>query len=199
MLRRRKPLKILIEVIPMQNEQSLRETMKTHEEIYDGRVLHVFKDDVELPNGQTGLREYVRHIGAAAVLPITEAGEVLLVKQFRYPFDKTLLEIPAGKRDSFTENPLDTAMRELKEETGATCHNLIPLGEYYSSPAILDEVIWMYLAKDLTMTEQSLDEDEFVEIVRMPFADLLGMVERNEIRDGKTQAAVLKAARILGY
>ena len=183
----------------MQNEQSLRETMKTHEEIYDGRVLHVFKDDVELPNGQTGLREYVRHIGAAAVLPITEAGEVLLVKQFRYPFDKTILEIPAGKRDSYTENPLDTAMRELKEETGATCHNLIPLGEYYSSPAILDEVIWMYLAKDLTMTEQSLDEDEFVEIVRMPFADLLGMVERNEIRDGKTQAAVLKAARILGY
>ena len=199
MLRRRKLLKILIEVIPMQNEQSLRETMKTHEKIYDGRVLHVFKDNVELPNGQTGLREYVRHIGAAAVLPITDAGEVLLVKQFRYPFDKTLLEIPAGKRDSFTENPLDTAMRELKEETGATCHNLIPLGEYYSSPAILDEVIWMYLAKDLVMTEQSLDEDEFVEIVRMPFSDLLGMVERNEIRDGKTQAAVLKAARILGY
>ena len=183
----------------MKNEQNLKETMKTHEEIYDGKVLHVFKDTVTLPNGAEGVREYVRHIGAAAVLPITEAGEVLLVKQFRYPFDDVLLEIPAGKRDSFTENPLDTAMRELKEETGATCHNLIPLGEYYSSPAILDEVIWMYLAKDLVMSEQDLDEDEFVEIVRMPFVDLLRMVERNEIRDGKTQAAVLKAARILGY
>ena len=190
---------ISIEVKMMKNEQNLKETMKTHEEIYDGKVLHVFKDTVTLPNGQIGLREYVRHIGAAAVLPITEAGEVLLVKQFRYPFDDVLLEIPAGKRDSFTENPLDTAMRELKEETGATCHNLIPLGEYYSSPAILDEVIWMYLAKDLVMSEQDLDEDEFVEIVRMPFVDLLRMVERNEIRDGKTQVAVLKAARILGY
>lgn len=187
------------EVKMMKNEQNLKETMKTHEEIYDGKVLHVFKDTVTLPNGAEGVREYVRHIGAAAVLPITEAGEVLLVKQFRYPFDDVLLEIPAGKRDSFTENPLDTAMRELKEETGATCHNLIPLGEYYSSPAILDEVIWMYLAKDLVMSEQDLDEDEFVEIVRMPFVDLLRMVERNEIRDGKTQAAVLKAARILGY
>ena len=190
---------ISIEVKMMKNEQNLKETMKTHEEIYDGKVLHVFKDTVTLPNGAEGVREYVRHIGAAAVLPITEAGEVLLVKQFRYPFDDVLLEIPAGKRDSFTENPLDTAMRELKEETGATCHNLIPLGEYYSSPAILDEVIWMYLAKDLVMSEQDLDEDEFVEIVRMPFVDLLRMVERNEIRDGKTQAAVLKAARILGY
>lgn len=90
----------------MKNEQNLKEIMKTHEEIYDGKVLHVFKDAVTLPNGAEGVREYVRHIGAAAVLPITEAGEVLLVKQFRYPFDDVLLEIPAGKRDSFTENPL---------------------------------------------------------------------------------------------
>lgn len=177
---------------------ALRETRIDGEDLYRGIVVHLMKDRVLLPNGNTSVREYVRHIGAAAVLPITKDGDALLVRQFRYPFDKLLLEIPAGKRDSFTEDPLTTAKRELEEETGMQCENLIPLGEYYSSPAILDEVIWLYLATELEAGVQHTDDDEFLELVRIPFKDLVGMVERNEIPDGKTQAAVLKAARILG-
>ena len=177
--------------------EHLKETQTASEEIYDGAVVHLYRDTVRLPDGNSGVREYVRHIGAAAVLPITREGDALLVRQFRYPFDKTLLEIPAGKRDSFAEDPLRTAMRELEEETGMHCANLIPLGEYYSSPAILDEVIWVYLATELEAGTQNTDDDEFLELVRIPFAELVGMVERNEIADGKTQMAVLKAARLL--
>ena len=175
----------------------LREERIDSEDLYCGKVVHLFRDSIRLPDGGTGVREYVRHIGAAAVLPITRDGEALLVRQFRYPFDKTLLEIPAGKRDSFTEDPEKTAHRELEEETGMRCDRLIPLGEYYSSPAILDEIIWVYLATDLEEGNQHTDDDEFLEAVRIPFTELLAMVERNEITDGKTQMAVLKAARIL--
>ena len=181
-----------------QNFDHLKETQIHSELLYDGKVVHLYKDDVRLPDGGTGLREYVRHIGAAAVLPITKEGDALLVRQFRYPFDKPLIEIPAGKRDSYTEDPLATAKRELEEETGMHCDHLIPLGEYYSSPAILDEIIWVYLATDLEKGTQNTDDDEFLELVRVPFSELVGMVERNEIADGKTQMAVLKAARILG-
>ena len=177
---------------------ALRETQIDSEDLYKGAVVHLFRDNVRLPDGKTSVREYVRHIGAAAVLPITKDGDALLVKQFRYPFDQLLLEIPAGKRDSFTEDPYETAKRELEEETGMQCETLIPLGEYYSSPAILDEVIWVYLATELEAGVQHTDDDEFLELVRVPFPELVKMVERNEIPDGKTQMAVLKAARILG-
>lgn len=178
--------------------EALKETKIDSEDLYHGVVVHLFRDSVRLPNGDTAKREYVRHIGAAAVLPITKEGDALLVKQFRYPFDRLLLEIPAGKRDSFTEDFRNTAQRELEEETGMQCENLIPLGEYYSSPAILDEVIALYLATDLETGKQHTDDDEFLELVRVPFPELVKMVERNEIPDGKTQVAVMKAARILG-
>jgi len=182
-----------------QDLEQLKETRIDGKELYHGAVVHLFCDRVSLPNGNESVREYVKHIGAAAVLPITKDGDALLVKQFRYPFDRLLLEIPAGKRDSFTEDPHDTACRELEEETGMICANLIPLGEYYSSPAILDEIIWIYLATDLEVGTQHTDDDEFLELVRIPFPELLRMVENHEIPDGKTQMAVLKAARILGY
>lgn len=177
--------------------ENLREEKIASEDIFNGVVVHLLKDTVRLPDGKTGIREYVRHIGAAAVLPITKDGDALLVRQFRYPFDKPLLEIPAGKRDSFEEDPLSAAKRELEEETGSKCENLVFLGEYYSSPAILDEKIWVYLATDLEKGTQHTDDDEFLELVRIPFAELVEMVERHEIPDGKTQMAVLKAARIL--
>ena len=176
----------------MKNEQNLKETMKTHEEIYDGKVLHVFKDTVTLPNGAEGVREYVRHIGAAAVLPITEAGEVLLVKQFRYPFDDVLLEIPAGKLETKDEEPLLAAARELREETGALCETLTHIGDIIPSPAILTERISMYLAEGLTFTETEFDDGEFIEIVKIPLAELVEMIMRGEIEDAKTQTAILK-------
>ena len=181
----------------MDTLEHLKETQIDSEILYDGVVVHLYRDQVRLPDGNTGVREYVRHIGAAAVLPITKEGDALLVRQYRYPFSKPLLEIPAGKRDSYTEDPYLTATRELEEETGMLCENLIPLGEYYSSPAILDEVIWVYLATDLEKGTQNTDDDEFLELVRIPMKELIAMVERNEIADGKTQMAVLKAARLL--
>ncbi len=179
------------------SDSTLRETRIESEDLYDGVVVHLFKDTVRLPDGKTGAREYVRHIGAAAILPITKDGDALLVRQFRYPFDQVLLEIPAGKRNTFTEDPLLTAKRELEEETGYRCENLTFLGEYYSSPAILDERIWVYLATELEEGTQHPDDDEFLELVRIPIERLVAMVEKNEIPDGKTQMAVLKAARIL--
>ena len=171
----------------MEELQHLREERIDGEQIFDGVVVHLYRDRIRLPDGKTGVREYVRHIGAAAVLPITKEGDAILVRQFRYPFDKVLYEIPAGKRDSYTEDPYVTAMRELEEETGMRCEKLVSLGEYYSSPAILDEVIWVYLAEGLEAGTQNTDEDEFLETVRIPFDELLAMVERNEIPDGKTQ------------
>lgn len=181
----------------MEQNDFLKETQIDSTDLYDGTVVHLFKDTVLLSDGKTATREYVRHIGAAAVLPITEEGDALLVRQFRYPFGKALLEIPAGKRDSFSEDPLVTAKRELEEETGFVAKKLIPLGEYYPSPAILDERISLYLALELKEGIQHLDCDEFLLPIRIPFTELIGMVERGEIKDGKTQVAVLKAARIL--
>ena len=181
----------------MEKKDLLTETKLDSTDLYDGAVVHLFRDTVLLPNGKTAKREYVRHIGAAAVLPITKEGDALLVRQLRYPFQEALLEIPAGKRDSFTEDPLETAKRELEEETGFVAGKLISLGEYYSSPAILDERIWVYLALDLKEGASHPDDDEFLEPLRIPFTALIEMVERNEIRDGKTQMAVIKAARIL--
>ena len=176
----------------------LEEKTIKSETVYEGLIFNITHDTVLLENENTAFRDVLWHNGGVCVIPVTDDNEIYLVKQFRYPFDRLLLEIPAGKRDSFTEDFRNTAQRELEEETGMQCENLIPLGEYYSSPAILDEVIALYLATDLETGKQHTDDDEFLELVRVPFPELVKMVERNEIPDGKTQVAVMKAARILG-
>ncbi len=179
------------------DRKDLAEKRLSGEKIFDGRVLHVERDQVLLPDGSPAVREVVRHIGAAAVLPLTKEGNVLLVRQFRYPFADTLLEIPAGKRDSFDENPDHTAKRELEEEIGVRAGKWTPFGKFYSSPAILDEVIWLYLAEDLTIGERHLDDDEFIEPVSLPLEELCRMVLSGEIPDGKTQTAVLRVQALL--
>ena len=165
--------------------------------IYDGRVVHLWRDEVRLPNGAPGLREYVRHIGAVCVLPLDADGNVYCVRQYRYPFAEVLTEIPAGKLESKTEDRAAAALRELREETGFRCGKLTELGDYYSSPAILDERITMYLAEDLTPGETDFDDDEFLSTVRVPLRDLTEMVMAGQIRDGKTQVAVLRAAELI--
>lgn len=164
--------------------------------IYDGVIVKLFRDTAELPNGKQVAREVIRHCGAVCVVPINENGEVVLVEQFRYPFSKTLIEVPAGKLD-IGEDPYSAALRELREETGYVTSELISLGEYYPSPAILDEVIHIYLATDLSLGSQALDDDEFLEVLTMPLQKACELVIEGKIPDGKTQVALLKAREYL--
>ncbi len=162
--------------------------------IFDGKVVHLYKDTVRLPDGAESVREYVKHIGAVCILPLTDDGEVILERQYRYAVRQILTEIPAGKLDAPDEDPLEAAKRELREETGASAREMIPLGDYYGSPAILGERIRMFLARGLTFGETEFDEDEFLEVFRLPLDEAEAAVLRGEIPDGKTQAAILRAA-----
>lgn len=177
---------------------NLIEKQKASEEIYDGVILHVYKDTVELPDGNSSTRELVRHVGAAAVVAVTDDGKVIVEKQFRYPFNEVLTEIPAGKLDSKEEDPLDAAKRELLEETGITADDWTDLGIFYPTVAYTDEKIWLYLARNLHYGEQKLDEHEFLNVEKVPLEELVEAIMADKIRDGKTQVAILKAARICG-
>ena len=165
--------------------------------IFDGKVIHLHVDDILLPNGNTSIREYCTHNGAVCVIPITSEGEVICVRQYRYAIGKSILEIPAGKLDSVDENPDDAVRRELREETGAISGKLTYLGLYYGSPALLSEKIYMYLAEDLSFGDCDPDDDEFLEIIKIPLDELVDMVLNGEIEDGKTQSAVLRAKAII--
>ena len=165
--------------------------------IFDGKVVHLYKDKVALPDGSLSYREYVKHLGAVCVIPITENNEVLLVRQYRYAVGESLTEIPAGKLDSTDEDPLSAASRELSEETGAIAEKIIPLGIYYGSPAIMGEKIYMYLATGLSFKQQHLDDGEFLEVIKMPLSEAVKKVLDGTLRDGKTQSAILRAAAML--
>ena len=173
--------------------EALEEKMISRQNIFDGYVLHVRKDTISLPNGKEATREYCHHNGAVCVIPVTADKEVICVRQYRYAMHSDLLEIPAGKLDYPEEDHTEAVIRELREETGAVCKKLTYLGEYWGSPAILDEKIYMYMAEDLTFGDTDFDEDEFIEIVRVPLDTLVQMVLDGKIPDGKTQAAVLRA------
>ena len=127
----------------------LREVQTGTQEIFNGKILHLFRDTVTLPNGHPGVREVIRHVGAVCVIPITEDGNVVVERQFRYPIDSVITEIPAGKLDSKAEDCLDAAKRELWEETGITAEEWIDLGIFYPAAAYCDEKITLYLARGL--------------------------------------------------
>ena len=158
----------------MEDFKNLQETQLSSQSIFDGDVLHIFKDTIRLPNGKQATREYtVEH-------------------QFRYPMGEVITEIPAGKLDYIGEDPASAALRELREETGAVAGELIPLGRFYPTCAYSTEVIHMYLARQLTFGERELDEDEFLNVFRLPLRELVDRVLRGEIPDAKTQAAALR-------
>ena len=165
--------------------------------VFDGKVLHVHCDEIELPDGNTATREYAKHIGAVAVVPLTDEGEVICVRQFRYAMGRVMLEIPAGKLDSYMEDYREAALRELREETGAVCRRLDFIGDLVTSPALLDEVIHLYLARGLSFGDTDPDEDEFLDVVRIPLDILAEMVMDGRIRDAKTQTAILKTKMLL--
>ena len=174
------------------NDSHLIESPLASKLIYDGKIVHLYQDKVTLPDGTPAIREVIRHVGAVCVVPLTDEGEVVCVRQFRYPHAKVLLEIPAGKLDSKEEDRPSAALRELREETGALCQTLTPLGQLLTTPAFVDEVIDMYLAEGLTFGDSDLDEDEFLDVVRIPLEKLVDMILQGDVTDAKTQAAVLK-------
>ncbi len=163
------------------------------EEIFDGKLLHVYRDTVTLPNGEVSTREYIRHVGAVCVVPLTDDGCVIMERQYRYPIGRMTLEIPAGKLDSKAEDPFDAIRRELKEETGAEASEWICLGELYPTAAYSDECIIMYLAKGLTFGDRHLDDDEFISVEAIPLGTVVNDILAGKISDAKTQAAVLRA------
>lgn len=175
----------------------LKEKRLSGETVFDGKIMHVRRDIVQLSDGSEAFREVVDHSGGVCVLALDNEGRVLLVSQFRYPHEKVLREIPAGKLEP-GEDPAQAARRELKEETGAVAARWESLGEIYPTPAYCGEIIRMYMARELTFGETNLDEGEFLEVERVDFDVLVGQVLSGEIRDAKTVAAVLKAKILLG-
>lgn len=170
----------------------LNEDMISSEVVFAGRVLTVRHDTVRLPDGREASREVVAHPGAVAVVPVTETGEVVLVRQFRYPVGKALLEVPAGKLDK-GERPEDCARRELEEETGLRAGRLEHLASFYTAPGFTDEIMHLYVARELTPTAQNTDSDEFLEIERYTPAAAKAMVGTGEIVDAKTIVGLLLA------
>lgn len=179
-------------------DRTLRETRTASETVFDGLILHVERDDIRLPDGGAAVREVIRHIGAVCVIPVNEKNEVIVERQYRYPLDRVITEIPAGKLDEKNEDRLSAAKRELREETGYTADEWIPLGDFHPAPAYSDEYITMYLARSLHAGRQDLDADEFLDVYRVPLQELVDDVMSGRLSDAKTQVAVLKAARVLG-
>lgn len=175
----------------------LTEKTLSSEVIYKGKIITLLKDTALLPNGRTAVREVVRHPGGVGILAIDDKGCVPMVTQYRYCMGKTLLEIPAGKREQ-GEAPFATAIRELKEEVGTTAEEWVPMGSLIASPGCYDEVLYLYLARGLTFGATNPDEDEFLDMERIPFEELVHRVMDGEITDAKTVAAVLKAKILLG-
>lgn len=178
-------------------EAKLREIQTDSENIFDGVILNVKRDQVRLPNGHQSVREVIRHVGAVCVVPVTDDGQVVVERQYRYPIDQVITEIPAGKLDSREEDRLHAAQRELKEETGITADSWTDMGLYYPAAAYSDEKITMYLARGLHRGEQRLDEDEFLNVELVSMEELIEEILTGKITDGKTQAAILKAAMLL--
>ena len=169
----------------------LKEKMLDSTLIYDGKVLHVYKDKVLCPNGNESYREIVKHNGGAAILLINDKNEVALVKQYRYAYDEVLFEIPAGKLES-GEAPYDAALRELEEETGYKAKSLLDLGIVYPSCGYTSEKIHLFLAKDVKKSNMHLDFDECIEPYFISYDKVKNMILSGEIKDVKTISAILK-------
>lgn len=174
----------------------LYEKKLTSKQIFDGKVVKLFVDTVELPDGSEAIREIVRHPGAVCVIPVTKDMDVVTVKQYRYAFEQIMLEIPAGKLEP-GENPLEAVKRELEEESGVVAKKIEYLGEIFTTVAIFDEKIHLYLATELEFKNAHPDEDEFLEVETIPLSELYNMVMDGDIKDAKTQIAILKAYNIL--
>ena len=166
------------------------------ETLFEGKIVTLKLDKAQLVNGRIARREVVEHPGGVAVLPLFDDGTASIVRQFRYPFQAVVTELPAGKLEYGEDHRL-CALRELSEEVGAGAADLTYLGAMYTSPGFSSEVLHMYLARELKEGASHPDEDEFLEGERMPFSQLVEQVMSGEITDGKTIATVLKVKTLL--
>lgn len=174
----------------------LKETAVSSRYEFSGRVINLRYDEVLLPNGAHSTREIVEHNGGVCVLALDEDKNITLVRQYRHPYHTTVLEVPAGKLEK-GEEPLVAGKRELREEVGLIAEHYTELGLLYPSPGYTEEIIHMYMATGLTVTNTQPDEDEFLEIVKLPLTEAVAMVLDGTIKDAKTQAAVLKGYLIM--
>lgn len=179
------------------HDEGILEKNISRERVFDGIILHIDHLTNELPNGKSAKREVALHVGASAVLPMDDEGNVYLVRQFRAPLDQVLMEIPAGKLDSADEDRLLAAKRELREETGLEAKDWLFLTDTFTTAGFSNERISLYLARELKRGESRPDEDEFLNLVKLPFREALEMVMRGEIRDAKTQISLLMAQNLI--
>lgn len=167
------------------------------EQVFKGAIFTVERDRIKEESGFEIVREIVRHSGGAGCLPLFADGRVALVKQYRHPAGRELLEIPAGKIEA-GETPIESAARELEQEIGFRAARIEPLADFYSTPGFCEERLYIYLATKLTPSEQNLDHDEFVEVVYLPLAEAVKMAVGNQLEDSKTIIALLLAAGRVG-
>ena len=170
-------------------------TLKVNE-VFEGRIITLHVDDIELPDGKKATREVVEHSGGVCVAALTEEKELYFVRQFRYPYKSVLLELPAGKLER-GEDPLKAGIRELEEECGVVADEVISLGTIYPTVAYCSEIIYLYAAKGLTKTSQHLDEEEFLAVEKISLDEAVRMVMDGEISDSKTVALVLKVNNLV--
>lgn len=169
----------------------LTEKPLKQEYIFKGKIVNLRVDEALLPNGKTARREVVEHNGGVMIAPLDSEDNLYFVKQFRYPYAEIVTELPAGKLEK-GEDPFEAGVRELKEETGAAAEKIVSLGKLYPSPGYCGEIIHLYLATGLSFGQQNPDEDEFLEVFKIPLEKAVQMVMNGELPDSKTQTAVLK-------
>ena len=171
----------------LEQEEGLAEQTLDDQLMYEGDYLKLHRATVQLPNGATSYREYLKHPGAVMIMPLFENGDVLLERQYRYPMRKVFIEFPAGKKDA-GEAPLETAKRELLEETGYRAERYTHVTDIHNALAYSDEVIHFYLAEGLIQAgEQQLDDNEFVQLLRVPLSQLMMWIKNGWVSDVKTQ------------
>lgn len=175
----------------MDKDADLIEQKVSSEDVFDGNLLHVKKDTVRLPNGNIAYREWIKHPGASAVLPVTPEGRLIFVRQYRYPIQQVTLEIPAGKLDAEGEDPLDCAKRELSEETGYQAEKYTFLTKLATTVGFSNEFIYIYAAEGLTAGRQHPDEDEFINVCTLTMDEAMAKIRSGEICDAKSVTAVL--------
>ncbi len=177
------------------DDKNLIEKKISSTNVFDGILLHVFKDEIELPNGHKSIREWIKHPGASSVIPLLPDNQIILVRQYRYPVAQVTLEVPAGKLDKPDEDPLVCAERELSEETGYTAGKIWKLTTIATTVGFTNEIIHLYAAKDLTPGKKHPDDDEFINVVKMPLTDALELVETGKIIDSKSIISILMLAK----